>query len=91
MRAGPVGFLSVYEIFGDYDIIAIGRASDREAARNMVYNVYRLGNIKRTETFVAHTAVKESLAVDIIGSRSMQQSSDNEIDVHLPSTTNTLE
>jgi Lrp/AsnC family leucine-responsive transcriptional regulator len=59
------GVQSVYQIFGPYDIMVIARTRDKESARDLVYEIYKSGGIRTTNTLVAHTAVKESVEIDL--------------------------
>ncbi len=62
------GVQSVYQIFGPYDIMVIARTRDKESARDLVYEFYKSGGIRTTNTLVAHTAVKESVEIDVTSS-----------------------
>jgi DNA-binding Lrp family transcriptional regulator len=60
------GVQSVYQTFGPHDILAILRTKDKESARDLIYQIYKQGNVESTDTIVAHTVVKESVDVDVI-------------------------
>lgn len=59
------GVQSVYLNFGQYDILMIARRSDRESAKDLLYQVSRLPGIRSTYTMVPHTVVKETLEVKL--------------------------
>jgi DNA-binding Lrp family transcriptional regulator len=59
------GVQSVYGLFGPFDILVIARAKDRQAARDLVYEIYKVGEIETSDTLVPHTTVKESTEVNL--------------------------
>jgi Lrp/AsnC family leucine-responsive transcriptional regulator len=57
------GVQSVFQTFGDYDILAIGRARDAVAGRDIIQRMLRMKGVSDSTTIVAHTVAKESLDV----------------------------
>jgi Lrp/AsnC family transcriptional regulator, leucine-responsive regulatory protein len=63
------GVMSVYLLFGTSDILLVARRSDRTSAKKLIYHVSKIPGVRNTLTMVPHTAIKESLSIDIpIGS-----------------------
>jgi Lrp/AsnC family leucine-responsive transcriptional regulator len=60
------GVQSVYGLFGPFDILLIAKAKDRQAARDLLYRVYEIGGIERSDTTVPHTIVKESTDINVL-------------------------
>jgi DNA-binding Lrp family transcriptional regulator len=54
------GVQSVFQTFGDYDILVIGRARDAVAARDTIQRMLRMRGVRDSTTIVAHTVTKES-------------------------------
>ena len=63
------GVQSVYQVFGSFDILIIARRSDRDSARRLIYEVSRIPGVSNTITTVPNNVIKESLVVDIRGTR----------------------
>jgi Lrp/AsnC family leucine-responsive transcriptional regulator len=63
------GVQTVYQIFGHYDIIATVKARDKEAARDLVFQIYSIGNVDSTDTEVVHTVIKESVDTNVLQGR----------------------
>jgi DNA-binding Lrp family transcriptional regulator len=59
------GVQSVYGIFGDYDLLLIARTVNKEEAKKLLDKVNEIPGVTSSNTIVAHTVVKESLAVDL--------------------------
>jgi len=57
------GVRSVFLTFGEYDALVIARAQDARAVRDIVYAMYKAGDVLRSDTVVCHTVIKESLDV----------------------------
>jgi DNA-binding Lrp family transcriptional regulator len=57
------GIQSVFQTFGDHDIMVIGRARHATAARDIIYKVYEIGGVNDSTTVIAHTVVKQGLDV----------------------------
>ncbi|TLM99416.1 Lrp/AsnC family transcriptional regulator [bacterium] len=57
------GVQSVFQTFGDYDILVIGRARDAVAGRDMIQRMLRMKGVSDSTTIVAHTVAKQSLDV----------------------------
>lgn len=57
------GVQSVFQTFGDYDILVIGRAGDAVAGRDTIQRMLRMKGVSDSTTIVAHTVAKESLDV----------------------------
>ncbi|MEM0074927.1 MAG: Lrp/AsnC family transcriptional regulator [Conexivisphaerales archaeon] len=60
------GVMSVYILFGSYDIILIARRKDKTSAKRLIYNVSKIPGVRSTMTMVPHTVVKESLIIDTL-------------------------
>ena len=54
------GVQSVFQTFGDYDILVIGRARDAVTARDTIQRMLRMSGVRDSTTIVAHTIAKES-------------------------------
>ena len=59
------GVQSVFQTFGDYDILVIGRARDAVAGRDTIQHMLRMKGVSDSTTIVAHTVAKESLHVAV--------------------------
>lgn len=59
------GVMSVYLLFGTSDILLVARRSDRTSAKKLIYDVSKIPGVRNTLTMVPHTAIKESLSIDI--------------------------
>lgn len=59
------GVQSVYGIFGDYDLLFIARTLNKESAKKLLDRVNGIPGVTSSNTIVAHTITKESLAVDL--------------------------
>ena len=59
------GVQSVFQTFGDYDILVIGRARDAVAGRDVIQRMLRMKGVSDSTTIVAHTVAKESLDVTL--------------------------
>jgi Lrp/AsnC family leucine-responsive transcriptional regulator len=57
------GVQSVFQTFGDYDILVIGRARDAVAGRDIIQRMLRMRGVRDSTTIVAHTIAKESLDI----------------------------
>jgi len=57
------GVQSVFETFGDYDILVIGRARDAVRGRDIIARMLGMKGVDDSTTIVAHTVAKESLDV----------------------------
>jgi DNA-binding Lrp family transcriptional regulator len=57
------GVQSVFQTFGDYDILVIGRARDAVSGRDTIQRMLRMKGVSDSTTIVAHTVAKESLDV----------------------------
>jgi len=57
------GVQSVFQTFGDYDILVIGRARDAVAGRDTIQRMLQMKGVSDSTTIVAHTVAKESLDV----------------------------
>jgi len=55
----------VFLTFGQYDAFVIARAGDATSARALVYQMYEVGGVAGSATWVSHTVVKESTEVEI--------------------------
>lgn len=54
------GVQSVYLNFGPWDMLLIARRSNKESAKNLVYEISRLPGVRNTLTMIPHTVIKES-------------------------------
>lgn len=59
------GVQSVFQTFGEYDALVIGRAADAVLARDLLYRIYHIGGIRDSTTIIAHTVIKQSLKVTV--------------------------
>jgi Lrp/AsnC family leucine-responsive transcriptional regulator len=59
------GVQSVFQTFGDHDIMIIGRARNATAVRDLIYEVFKIGGVTDSTSVIAHTVVKQNLAVEI--------------------------
>jgi Lrp/AsnC family leucine-responsive transcriptional regulator len=59
------GVQSVFLTFGEYDALVLARAQDAGTARDLVYQMYQMGGVVRSATWISHTVVKESVDVRI--------------------------
>lgn len=57
------GVQSVFQTFGDYDILVIGRARDAVSGRDTIQRMLRMKGVSDSTTIVAHTVAKESVDV----------------------------
>ncbi|MDA4112331.1 MAG: Lrp/AsnC family transcriptional regulator [Thaumarchaeota archaeon] len=59
------GIQSVYGIFGDYDLLIVARTRNKEEAKKLLDRINGIPGVTSSNTIVAHTIVKESLALDL--------------------------
>ncbi|HZW85292.1 MAG TPA: Lrp/AsnC family transcriptional regulator [Nitrososphaerales archaeon] len=59
------GVQSVYLNFGPWDMLLIARRSNKESAKNLVYEISRLPGVRNTLTMIPHTVIKESSKLDL--------------------------
>jgi Lrp/AsnC family transcriptional regulator, leucine-responsive regulatory protein len=58
------GVMSVYQVFGSFDMLIIARRPDKTTARDLVYKMTNMPGVRNATTIVPHTVIKESLNVD---------------------------
>jgi Lrp/AsnC family transcriptional regulator, leucine-responsive regulatory protein len=58
------GVMSVYLVFGSFDVLVIARRKDKTEAKELVYEISKIQGVRNTVTIVPHTVVKESLVID---------------------------
>lgn len=59
------GIQSVFQTFGDYDAIVIGRASNATAARDIIDKILHHEGVRGSTTTITHTIIKQSLDIVI--------------------------
>jgi DNA-binding Lrp family transcriptional regulator len=57
--------VSVYDITGDYDAVAIAKFKDRTSLNAFIKNLLAMPHIKRTVTHIALNVIKEDLGVKL--------------------------
>ena len=57
--------ISVYDITGDYDAVAIAKFKDRASLNAFIKNLLAMPHIKRTVTHIALNVIKEDLGVKL--------------------------
>jgi DNA-binding Lrp family transcriptional regulator len=62
--AALLGVQVVYLNFGPTDILVIARRSDKEAAKDLLYEISRVPGVRNTLTMIPHTVIKETLDLD---------------------------
>jgi len=55
----------VYLNFGPWDVLVIARRSDKESAKDLLYEISMISGVRNTLTMIPHTVVKESLDLDL--------------------------
>jgi Lrp/AsnC family leucine-responsive transcriptional regulator len=59
------GVQSVFQTFGEYDALVIGRAADAVFARDLIFRICQIGGVRNSTTYVTHTVVKHSLELTV--------------------------
>jgi Lrp/AsnC family leucine-responsive transcriptional regulator len=59
------GVQSVFQTFGEYDALVIGRVRNAEAARDLIYRMLQIGGVRDSTSIISHTVIKESLDVTV--------------------------
>ena len=59
------GVQSVFQTFGEYDALVIGRTHNAAAARDLIYRMFQIGGIRDSTSIISHTVIKESLDVTV--------------------------
>ena len=57
--------VSVYDITGDYDAVAIAKFKDRASLNDFIKNLLSMPHIKRTVTHIALNVIKEDLGAKL--------------------------
>jgi DNA-binding Lrp family transcriptional regulator len=59
------GVMSVYLVFGASDILLIARRKDKKSAKQLLYDISKIGGVRNTITLIPHTVIKESVMIDV--------------------------
>lgn len=60
------GVMSVYLVFGTSDILLIARRKDKKSAKQLLYDISKIGGVRNTITMIPHTVIKESIKIDVV-------------------------
>ena len=59
------GVQSVFQTFGEYDALVVGRTRNSVAARDLIYRMFQIGGVRDSTSIISHTVLKQSLNVTV--------------------------